>query len=213
MRDLIRSGGRFLGFVVLLLGIAALVLKVFFVDVVTVGHDGMVPTMLIGDRVLVWRGASLERNDIAVCRHPLEASRWVMGRVAAADGSAIELSPRGQLLIDGRAVGRDIRGDELLWRDPETDRSLRVRWGIEEFSDYEEHYFLERTDRLFALHGVHATQGLYLLSDNRGHVGEDSRAFGAVPRANCIGQVFMRLWPSERAMPEGVPHGMLDILD
>ena len=46
--------------------IAAGILRVFFVDVVTVGHNGMAPTLLLGDQVLVWRDAQVNHGDIVV---------------------------------------------------------------------------------------------------------------------------------------------------
>jgi signal peptidase I len=197
---------------VILVAIAGGVLRAFFVDVVTVTHSGMAPTIFPGDQVLVWRGAHLERNDIALCRHPQDPSRWVIGRVAAEQGQSIGMSSRGQFLVNGRPPSRDIRGAEVRYVDPETNRHYRMRWGIEEFSEYEEHLFFEPVDRAFTMRSYANVRGLFLLSDNRAHVGEDSRAFGPVQPDTCRGQVFMRLTAAPGA-PAGVPHGMLDILD
>jgi signal peptidase I len=195
-----------------ILAIAAAVLRAFFIDVVTVTHSAMAPTIFPGDQVLVWRGAQLDRNDIALCQHPQDAGRWVIGRVAATEGQSIGLSQRGQLLVNGRPPSRDIRGAEVRWHDPDTGRQYRMRWGIEEFSDYEEHLFFERVDGRFIMRNYANIRGLFLLSDNRAYVGEDSRAFGPVARNTCRGQVFMRLTAAPTA-PEGVPHGFLDLLD
>jgi signal peptidase I len=204
---------KLLLFLVIVGAVLVGVLRAFFVDVATVAHNGMAPTMVLGDEVLVWRGASLERNDIAVCRHPQQTGRWVIGRIAAISGGEIGMSPRGGLLVGGRAPQRDIRGENVPWLDSETGRTARMRWGIEKFSDYEEHYFFERVDRAFTIRDYAAVRGFFLLSDNRAHVGEDSRTFGAVQPQDCIGQVFMRLSASDTELPDGIPHRALDLLD
>jgi signal peptidase I len=186
------------------------VLRAFFVDVVTVAHNGMAPTMLLGDRVLVWRGTRIDRNDIALCRHPQHSDRWVMARVAATRGQSIAVE-RGGLLIDGDRVSRDIQG-EGRFTDTETGRSFPASWGIENFANYEEHRYLERSDRDFTMRSQANVGGLFLLGDNRAHTGEDSRAFGVVQEGTCRGTVFMRLHAAEGA-PEGIPHEDFQLLD
>lgn len=194
----------------IVLGIAIGVLKAFFVDVVTVAHNGMAPTMILGDRVLVWRDARLERNDIVLCRHPRDETRWVIGRIAAMPGDSIRQA-RGVLFLGRDRASRDIRG-EVRFTDVETNHTYSMQWGIEQFSDYQEHLFFERADRGMSLRDQERVGGLYLLGDNRAHIGEDSRTFGVVQPSSCRGQVFMRLTAAE-GMPAGVPHGDLDILD
>jgi signal peptidase I len=198
-------------FLAVVVGITAAVLRTWFVDVVTVAHNGMAPTMIAGDRVLVWRDARLARNDVALCRHPSDASRWVLGRIAAEEGGGVSVDGRGQLFIDERRTQRDIRGN-VRYTESESGQTWPMMWGIEQFGDYEEHYFFERTDRRPTTRPMARVQGLYLLGDNRGHVGEDSRAFGVVHRAQCRGRVFMRFGAAEGLPPE-IPHGHLDFID
>lgn len=186
------------------------VLRAFFVDVVTVAHNGMVPTMMLGDRVLVWRGARIDRNDVVLCRHPQQPDRWVMARVAALRGQSVA-APRGVLHVDGGRISRDIQG-EGRFTDTETGRSYPALWGIESFADYEEHRFLERSDREFTMRDQTNVGGLFLLGDNRAHVGEDSRSFGIVQEGTCRGTVFMRLTAAD-GMPEGIPHEDFQLLD
>lgn len=201
---------KVLAFLAVIVGIAIAVLRTWFVDVVTVAHNGMAPTMILGDRVLVWRDAQISRNDIVLCRHPRDATRWVIGRVAVEPGGSIEVQ-RASLMLDGRRVSVDIRGS-FPFTDAETGRTQRMRWGIEEFSDYQEHLFFQPEDRALHLRPMANVSGLYLLGDNRGHVGEDSRAFGVVQPESCRGVVFMRLTAAE-GLPDEIGHGPLDILD
>lgn len=202
---------KVLAFLAVIVGIAIGVLRTWFVDVVTVAHNGMAPTMILGDRVLVWRDARIERNDIVLCRHPRDATRWVLGRVAAEAGGSIEVS-RGMLTLGGRRVSNDIRG-AFPFTDAETGHTQRMVWGIEEFSDYQEHMFFQPEGRQLNFRPMANVSGLYLLGDNRGHIGEDSRAFGVVEAASCRGVAFMRLTAAESGLPDEVPHGALDILD
>ena len=201
---------KVLAFLAVVGGIAIAVLRTWFVDVVTVAHNGMAPTMILGDRVLVWRDARIERNDIVLCRHPRDATRWVLGRVTAEPGSSVDVQ-RGQLVIGGHRVSHDIRGI-FPFTDTETQQTQRMVWGLEEFSDYEEHLFFQPEGRQLNLRAMANISGLYLLGDNRGHIGEDSRAFGVVQPASCRGVVFMRQTAAE-GLPQEITHGALDILD
>lgn len=209
MNSFWRTTLKTIGFVAVVIAIVLGVLKLFFVDVVTVAHNGMAPTILIGDKVLVWRGASPQVNDIMLCRHPQEPGRWVISRVALEPGESLDVV-RGQLRLNGHRLDRDVRG-EVAFLDAETSHTLRMQWGLEEFSERHEHYYFERVDRQFTIRDQAAVRGYYLLGDNRGHIGEDSRTFGVVQAADCTGQVFMRL-TAVPGMPGEIPHGMFDLL-
>lgn len=209
MKDFWRGTLKLIAFVALALVSVGGILKLFFVDVVTVAHNGMAPTILIGDRVLVWRGATPERNDVMLCRHPREPGRWVISRVALEPGESL-LASRGQLQINRHRLDRDVRG-EVLFHDRETGRSVRMQWGIEEFVDRHDHLYFQPIEHAFTIRAQANVRGYYLLGDNRGHMGEDSRTFGIVEAQNCTGQVFMRLTAAEGA-PDGIPHGIFDRL-
>jgi len=211
MRSFVRESLKVLMFLAVVLACAAGVLKAFFVDIVRVGHSGMAPTMFVGDQVVMWRGAELQRDDIALCRHPSQPGRFVVGRVAAMPGESLRLE-RGTMFVAGFRSSRDGRG-QVRFVDPETARTYRMNWGIEDYSSYQTHLFFDRADRAFAMRDQAAVRGLFLLSDNRGHVGEDSRAFGVVQPENCLGQIFMRLRATDTGVPEEIPHGHLDLLD
>lgn len=209
MNSFWRGTFKAVGFVAVVIAIVLGVLKLFFVDIVTVAHNGMAPTIVLGDQVLVWRGAAPNRNDILLCRHPQEAGRWVISRVALEPGEGLAMV-RGQLQLDGRRLDRDIRG-EVRFLDGETSRTHRMQWGVEEFADRHDHFFFEPLDRHPSIRDQSAVRGYYLLGDNRGHLGEDSRTFGVVQADDCTGQVFMRL-RAVPGLPDEIPHGNLDLL-
>jgi signal peptidase I len=209
MRGAWRAIGKFLVFTIIVGGIAFGILKLWYVDIVEVGHNGMAPTMIIGDRVLVWRNARLERNDIALCRHPTEEGRYVIGRVLLETGESLAID-RGMMRRNSFRIGRDIRG-EVDFVDGETGRSARYTWGVEEIADTQTHLFFEHADRAPVIRDQSQVRGLFLLGDNRAHVGEDSRAFGVVQPVSCVGQVFLRAGAGE-GLPDEIPHRPLDIL-
>lgn len=189
--------------------IAVGILRVFFVDVVTVGHNGMAPTLLLGDQVLVWRDAEIQHGDIVVCRHPGEAGRFVMGRVFAMPGMSLGME-RDYVVVNGRAPERDFR-DEVRFEDPSRENQQNTyRLVIEQLGN-DFYWSFDDEDRPLRIRPIAALSGLYLLGDHRAYPGEDSRAFGVVQASACIGQVFLRLAPGPYAV-EGVPHGWLDML-
>jgi signal peptidase I len=183
------------------------ILRIFFIDPVTVAHNGMAPTLVHGDVVLVWRGADPERADIVVCRHPTE-ERFVMGRIVALEGEAID-EVRDQIEIQGVILPHDYRGT-AEFVDETQDRAFSMRWGIEEIGT-NDHYFFEQAGRSVRIRRVSAVHGIHLLGDNRAYHDEDSRDFGDVDPTTCIGQVFARFSPADGVeLPDEIPHGWLE---
>src|SRR5262245_12692468 len=83
-----------------LLALVALVFKPFFVDIIMVPHNGMAPTLLYGERVLVWRGAKADMADVMVCEHPAKPEASVLARAVAFAGHTVSGDDRGNLLVD-----------------------------------------------------------------------------------------------------------------
>ncbi len=200
---------KFLAVIAVLAGIAGSVLYAFFVNVVDVGHNGMAPTMILGDRVLVWRTHDFELGDPVLCQHPEQPGRYVIGRVVGHSGQLVGFE-RGSLVINGSTPDTDIRG-VVVFADAETGRQERMRYAVEDILDHDHPIFWrERGEpRMSRPHRVDG--GLYLLSDNRTYVGEDSRAFGEVVPANCVGRIFMRL--SAAPSPSEIGNGALDFIE
>ncbi|KPK49257.1 MAG: hypothetical protein AMJ63_16945, partial [Myxococcales bacterium SG8_38_1] len=69
--------------------VIALLLKFIWFDMASVGHNGMAPTLIRGERVLINRRGEPTLGSIAVCQHPTEDG-WVVGRVAATGGMTID---------------------------------------------------------------------------------------------------------------------------
>ena len=79
--------------------VIALILKALFFDMAELAHNGMAPTLLRGERVLIHKKGSPTLGSIAVCQHPSEEG-WVVSRVAATEGMTIDSFGK-ELRIDG----------------------------------------------------------------------------------------------------------------
>ena len=191
-------GGFIRGLVKLSLGIAVVgggvvgVLRYGFVDVTTVEHNGMAPTLEQGDEILVWRDAVPDRGDVVICRHPAGASE-VIGRVVAVGGQTVS-SERGQLRIDGQPLRTNWEGTETFVQSAQT---LRMRRGRSETGNSKHAVYL-RAGAAVEVPTTPVPPGtLFLLGDNRSFASRDSRSFGPVVAATCRGDLFMRWKPSE----------------
>ena len=199
---------KFLGAMALLLAIAGGILYALYVKVVDVGHNGMAPTLVLDDRVLVWETESFELGDVVLCAHPGQEGRFVMGRIVGRPGHTISME-RGTLRIDGEAPDTDVRG-AVRFEDRELGRTYTMRWAMERILDDGHTIGWREGEQPRMSRPARVSSGYYLLSDNRTHRGEDSRAFGEVDPARCVGQVFMRL--EAGPSPDELGHDMLDII-
>lgn len=208
MRDFAKGAMKFLGGLAVILGVAIAILYFFFVRVVEVGHNAMAPTIMLGDRVVVWRTTDFELGEVVLCAHPEIPGRFVLGRFVGRPGQTIRIE-RGQLYINGESPDVDLH-PPMQFDDAETGRRWEVVWGVENILDHE-HYMMYRERSAPRYREREVGPGLFVLSDNRSYRGEDSRDFGVVVQPQCIGRVFMRLTAGDS--PEEISNGALDLLD
>ncbi len=200
---------KFLLVIAVLLAIVVGILRAFFVREVIVAHDGMAPTMLAGETVLMWNGtgSDLEMGDIALCRNPANLNETVFGRVIGRTGMAIQ-TMRGQLQVANSIVDIDITGHERFTNiNGETDE---YRFATEKLGNTD-YNTMQPKDRALEIRPFTVSRGVYLLGDNRNQTTSDSREYGPVDPNTCIGTLFMRLKPAEGR--DFFDHGWLDILD
>jgi signal peptidase I len=208
VRDIFKGVLKFLGVIAGILVVAGAIAYFFFVRVVEVGHNAMAPTILMGDSVLVWRTTDFELGDVALCLHPSEPNRYVLGRVVGRPGQTIRIE-RGILYINNQAPDSDIH-TAIQFTNNEIGRVQTMVWGVEDLLDHDHTFFYE--ERRMPTYRSHEVRGgPFLLSDNRTYVGEDSRTFGEVSELLCIGKVFMRLLAADG--PAEIPHAPLDIIE
>ncbi len=209
VRDFLKGALKFLGVLLVIALVVGGVLYAFFVKVVEVGHNAMAPTMILGDRVLVWNTQDLGLGEVALCPHPQQPGRYVMGRVVGRPGQVLSME-RGVLRINGDAPDTDIRG-VVGFADAESGRTVRMHLAFEDILDHEHTIFWREGSQPQMRREHRVSSGLYLLSDNRTYTGEDSRTFGEVQPSTCVGRVFMRL--TAAPSPAEVGNAALDIIE
>ena len=199
----VRSGLGCLSWVGAVIIVIALVLKFVWFDMASVGHNGMAPTLIRGERVLINKRAEPTLGSIAVCKHPTEVG-WVVGRVAATEGMTID-SFGSELRIEGEPVRFDRQGASTF-HNLDNDRKRSLVWGTEYLGSSEHLIFMEDEGR----HPVKRTEvpggQLYLLGDFRAYMGQDSRAYGVVDASSCRGTIVFRVTPADGLDGE-IAHG------
>jgi signal peptidase I len=208
VKDFAKGALKFLGVTAVILGAVGAVIYFAFIQLVDVGHNGMAPTMIMGDKVLVWETDSFELGDPVLCGHPETRGRYVMGRIVGRPGHTVAIE-RGSLLISGDTPDSDVQGT-MQFRDAEIGRTVTMHYGVEDLLDHDHPFMWREGTRPQMGRPVRVSGGYFLLGDNRTHRGEDSRSFGVVRAADCVGVIFMRLTAAES--PPEIGNAPLDII-
>jgi signal peptidase I len=147
----------------------AIVIRTFVFQAFYIPSESMVPTLKVGDRVLVnklsYKLHDPRRGDIAVFKAPAAARteeiKDLVKRVVGLPGETIE-GKNGHIFINGRVLS--------------------------------EPYLPAGTQsRTFPAEKV-PPNSLFMLGDNR-QFSKDSTFFGPIKESDLIGRVFMRIWP------------------
>jgi signal peptidase I len=173
----------------LALGIQAVLVKPFRIP-----SESMVPTLEIGQRVLVdrvtFRYGEPERGDVVVFKPPAGADQNVCGVRHSGESSCPRpTSNRSDTNFIKRVVA--IGGDRLRVVDGHV--ILNGRRQREPFIRPDSSCGLCNLPREITI-----PAGMYfMMGDNRGE-SADSREWGPVPKKWLIGQAFMTYWPPKR---------------
>jgi signal peptidase I len=167
-----KRGGGVLEFLIILLVSFVLVfgfVRPFVVEAFYIPSESMIPTLRVGDRVLVnkfiYRFAEPERQDIVVFESVEGGGEDLIKRVVGVPGD--EISVRGgKLLVNGERQ-----------REP----YVNTRF----------------PDRSFAAATTIPKGHVFVMGDNRAN-SRDSRYFGPVPEEKIEGEAFLRFWPPDR---------------
>ena len=150
------------------------VVKPFVVEPFYIPSPSMVPTLEIGDRVLVnkfvYRFSDPQRGDIIVFRSVAEGGVDLIKRVVGLPGDKVELL-HGQVFLNGQ------RQNEPYVVNKPCVRSRPKTCSYGPVTVPKGHYFV--------------------MGDNRAN-SEDSRFIGPVPKKTIVGEAFLRLWPPGR---------------
>jgi signal peptidase I len=167
-----KKGGGVIEFLVILLVSFALVfgfVRPFVVEAFYIPSESMVPTLRVGDRVLVnkfiYRFAEPARGDVIVFESVEGGNEDLIKRVVGVPGD--EISVRGgKLLVNGEPQ-----------REPYVNRKY--------------------PDRSFSAPTTVPDGHVFVMGDNRAN-SRDSRFFGTVPEKRIEGEAFLRFWPPDR---------------
>jgi signal peptidase I len=167
-----KKGGGVVEFLVILLVSFALVfgfVRPFVVEAFYIPSESMVPTLRIGDRVLVnkfiYRFAQPARGDIIVFESVEGGGEDLIKRVVGVPGDKISVRG-GRLLVNGEPQ-----------REPYVYKKYPDRSSSAPTTVPEDHVFV--------------------MGDNRAN-SRDSRYFGTVPEKKIEGEAFLRFWPPDR---------------
>ena len=142
----------------------------FVVEAFYIPSESMVPTLRVGDRVLVnkfiYRFTEPQRGDVVVFKSVEGDSEDLIKRVVGVPGDKISVR-RGKLFVNG---------------EPQKEPYVNKKF----------------PDRSFFAPKTVPKDHVFVMGDNRTN-SLDSRFFGPVPEGNLIGEALFRFWPPGRA--------------
>jgi signal peptidase I len=165
--------------------------RAFVVESFTTGPTSMVPTLEVGERILVGRRTgTVRRGDIVVFDYPPNPQlRYVM-RVAAVGGDTVTVE-EGDLLINGQPPPAERLGVEQR-QDPVMGEHTVERW--REKVEGRSYTIYRRAGPLPLLPELKVPEGhVFVLGDNRDN-SNDSRTWGTLPLDFVRGQALFIWW-------------------
>lgn len=163
------------------------IIKVFVFELYKIPSGSMIPTLLVGDRLVVVKfiyGPRVpfinvrlpgvrepKRGEIVVFISPEDRAKFFIKRFIASEGEAVEIS-NGKLLVDGKVI------DE-----PPAFRKV---------------YYYNRGD--FGVEGkpIKVPKDSYFVLGDNSASSKDSRYWGFVPKNYLIGKAVVIIWPPKR---------------
>ena len=173
------------------------------VELFTVPSGGMLPSIMIGDYLLVLklgaRNTTPRRGDIVVFRAPGREDTKYIQRVVALAGDAVSVR-NGVLEVNGQPASRKAVGTQQFWeRSQDTWVSVELQL-FEEAIDNRRYLTALEVDRFeqgIALVRV-PDDSFFTLGDKR-NSSIDSRIFGPVPNKNLVGRADSLLFSLSRS--------------
>lgn len=187
-----------------------LVLRSFLYEPFQIPSSSMVPTLQVGDYILVnkfnyglrlpvtrtkiWDASSPERGDVMVFYPPHANTTYYIKRVIGVPGDRVQYRNK-QLTVNGKQVPRE-------WL-AEIPGSRRLQIGLEQPRDDKSHLVQIDLSRPIRDFSVVVRPGHYfMMGDNRDN-SSDSRVWGQVPERDIVGQavaIWMH-WDSVFSVP------------
>lgn len=194
---------------------AVLVLRSFIAEPFRIPSGSMLPTLEIGDFILVNKfsyGVRLpvlhnkviemgepKRGDVAVFRYPVDNKTAYIKRIIGLPGDKIEWRNK-QLFVNNKAVEQIPLGDYIaVDRHANTQSTLRLK---EKLADTDHDIIIEpntrgRSGKTTVPEGVY-----FVMGDNRDN-SNDSRFWGFVPEENLVGKAMI-VWMHMNFAVDGI---------
>ena len=185
--------------------IIVLILRSFIAEPFRIPSGSMMPTLLIGDFILVNKfsyGIRLpvihtkvvdlgepERGDVVVFRYPKNPSVDYIKRIVGVPGDHIAYYDK-QLYVNGNPATLDLMG-EYAEIDPAQARPGEILLS-EDLTGVEHDILIDKTRMSVEGEFVVPEGAFFVMGDNRDN-SNDSRFWGVVPEANLVGKAFM-IW-------------------
>lgn len=182
-----------------------LILRSFILEPFKIPSASMMPTLLIGDFILVnkyeygvrlpvlntkiIRNGKPERGDIVVFRYPLDPSIPYIKRVVGLPGDHIAYYDK-ILYVNGEAVKQTEKGFYRARGAGKRMDGASLR--LEELEDVEHEMLVMESPLSQEFEGIVPEEHYFVLGDNRDN-SRDSRFWGYVPEKNLVGKAFM-IW-------------------
>ena len=171
--------------------VLAFLLQAFVVKPYRIPSPSMVPTLDVGDRVLVARFIyhfdKPSRGDIVVFRWPGDNKTVFIKRIIGVPGDTISLKD-GRVYVNGQELDEPYVAKDNGQTQPTDPAPMMPGSTMSQPWSLNQSYTVP-------------PDSYFVMGDNR-TASDDSRVWGPVPTGNLIGQAFFTYWPPTRI---GVP--------
>lgn len=181
----------------LIVAIITIVGRLFLFDIGKTANYSMAPNIIPGDIFLFRTIGLLGKGDIAVCQHPEDPSSLVIGRILGVPGDKLKL--KNNHFSYGRSTVHHNYTSPLIYFDTSTEEHMKYVVRIAEEKVGGVLYSVAFMDTSRGQHfqeTIVPEHQFFIVGDNR-NMAHDSRNFGFVPIASCLGEAVFLLWASE----------------